>query len=263
MRKFTLISLVGLALACAPALLISQNSKAPKPKSKAESQALQKLDKMAKDPTTTGPALEAAITAFNTSFPTSEFLSNVSAYGLQFYQTPPHVSYEKSLFYGEQAIKADPDNLYALTTLGDIIPNNATSTDLDFSQRLQEATKDDLQAIHVATTAGNMINGHLFPQQAKNTAQAIAYSSLARIANLQKNYPEVVANYQKAIPLDPPEEQAVDNFYMARAQIAMKQYTQALASLDAASKAAPDNPQVQAAVDSNRKLIAQLQKSGN
>lgn len=262
MRKLTLMTIVGLALGCAP-VLMSQGNKAPKPKSKAESQALQKLDKLSKNPATTGPQLDAAITDFNTRFPTSDFLSNVAAYGLQFYRTPPHKSYEKSLFYGEQAIKADPNNLYALTTVADMIPNHATSTDLDFAQRIQEATNDDQQALKVAQTAGPTLNGHLFPQSARNVAQAIAYSSLARIANLQKQYPQVVANYQKAIPLDPPAEQAVDYFYMARAQMAMKDYPAALASLDACSKAAPDNPQVQAAVESNRKAIAELQKNGN
>jgi tetratricopeptide (TPR) repeat protein len=262
MRKLTLIPMIGLALACAPAMM-AQGGKTPKPKSKAESQALQNLQKMVRSPATTGPEIEAAITDFYTRFPTSDFLANVSSEGLQFYQTQPHVNYAKSLYFGEQTLKADPNNLYALTTMGDIIPNNASSTDLDFAQRMQEATSDDNQALKVAQASGAMINGHMFTVAMKNSVEATAYSSLARIATLEKKYPETVADYQKAIAFDQPGGQAVDYFYMARAQIKMKQYTQALASLDACSKAAPDNATVQQAVDSNRKLIAQLQKSGN
>jgi tetratricopeptide (TPR) repeat protein len=260
MRKLTLLPFVGLALACAPVMMAQ--SKPPQP-SKQESKALQNLAKLAHNPATTGPQMEAAITAFNTQFPTSAFLANAFTDGLQFYQTPPHVNYEKSLFYGEQTLKADPDNLYALTTIGDIIPNNASSTDLDFAQRVQEATQDDNHALQVVQTAGATINGHLFTLAMKNSVEATAYSSLARLADKQQKYADEVGYYQKAIPFDPAGEQAVDYFYMARAQIQMKQYTQALASLDACSKAAPDNPQVQQAVESNRKLIAQLQKSGN
>jgi tetratricopeptide (TPR) repeat protein len=261
MRKLFLLPMAGLALICAT-VTMAQGQKAPKI-SKQENQALQNISKMLRNPATTAVQIEAAITEFKTNFPASAFLANAFSDGLQYYQTPPHVNYEKSLYWGEQTLKADPNNLYALTTVGDIIPANASSTDLDFGQRIAEATQDDNHALEVVQTAGATINGHPFPQAMKNSVEATAYSSLARIADKQQKYADEVANYQKAVPFDPPGEQAVDYFYMARAQIQLKQYTQALASLDACAKAAPDNAQVQQAVDSNRKLIAQLQKSGN
>ncbi|MGH9392859.1 MAG: hypothetical protein ACRD1E_01720 [Terriglobales bacterium] len=259
-----------------PALLASASAQAPAkssataaapkgahPKSKAEGDALNALNKMAKDSATTGDQLDAAVTDFVTKYPTSDYLASVAVFALQYYQTAPHASYEKSLLYGEQAIKADPTSIYALTTVGDIIPNQVKDTDLDRDQRIKEATDADNQAIHVVETSGDTINGQPFPLAAKHVAEAIAYSSLARIANLNKDYAQVVANYQKAIPLDEGRSQAGDYFYLARAQIEMKQYTEALASLDAAAKDAPADPAVQAAVASNRKFIAQQQKAGH
>lgn len=270
MPKTTLVCSLGLLLFAAPALLAqnkpaSATANAPKgahPRSAAEANALKALDKMARDTTTTPDQLDAAITGFVTQFPDSDYISSVETYGLQYSQTQPHVNYEKSLYYGEAAIKADPTNVFALVTLGDIIPNQVKDTDLDHDQRVKEATDDDNAAIKLAETSGDTIHGQPFTQTQKQQTEGIAYSSLARLADQAKDYNTEVADYAKAIPLDPPEQQAVDYFYTARAQIQLKQYTQALASLDACSKAAPTNPQVQAAVASNRKYIAKLQAAG-
>jgi len=264
MHKLTLACSLGMVLIAAPALIAQQKpaasatAAAPKgahPKSAAESNALNALNKLAKDPATTADQMDAAITGFVTQFPTSDYVASVNTFGLQYYQTPPHVSYSKSLVYGEAAITADATSVYALTTVGDIIPNHVTDTDLDRDQRLKEASDDDNQVLHLVQTAGAALHGQPFTDAAKNEASAIANSSLARIANLNKDYPTVVANYAKAIPLDPPAQQAVDYFYTARAQIMLKQYPEALASLEAALKAAPTDPNVQAAVASNKKFI--------
>jgi len=272
MLKTTLTLSLGLALCALPAALAqapakpSATANAPKgahPKSKAEGDALSALNKLAKDPNTTPDQINAAVTSFNTTYPTSDFLGSVAVFALQYFQTPPHVSYEQSLLYGEMAIKADPTSVYALTTMGDIIPNQVKDTDLDRDQRLKEATDDDNAALHVVETAGDTINGQPFTAQAKQLASAIAYASLARIANLNNDYPNVVANYQKAIQFDTGRSQAGDYFYMARAQIEMKKWTDALASLDAAAKDAPDDTAVQAAVASNRKFIEAQQKAGH
>lgn len=99
------------------------------------------------------------------------------------------------------------------------------------------------------------MNGKPFTVETKNSVLADAYGSLAAIAKVKKDYPQVVADYAKAIPLDDAVHQAQDYFYTARAQIEMKQWKEALASLDAAEKAAPDNAAVQKAVESNRKLV--------
>lgn len=269
MKTLALALPLGLLLTAAPALVAQKPAPAaalPKgahPKSKAEQDALKALQKMANDPATTPDQIEAAETDFATKYPTSDYLSTVAVWALQYYQNPAHNNYARSLFYGEQAIKYDPNSVYALVTLGDIIPNQVKDTDLDRDQRIKEATDDDNQAIKVAETAGATLNGQPFTDAAKHVVEATAYSSLARLANLDKDYANVVADYQKAIPLDDAAHQAVDNFYMARAYIEMQKYPEALAALDAASKAAPDNPQVQAAVTSNRNLIARLQKAGH
>ncbi|HXE32256.1 MAG TPA: hypothetical protein VN515_10720 [Terriglobales bacterium] len=269
MTKLRVVCSLGLMLLAAPALF-AQKAPAPSttmpkgahPKSKEEKDALNALTALYKNPATTGDQLDAALNDFVTKFPTSDYLATVATWGLQFYQTPPHADYAKSLVYGEQAIKADPKSLYALATLGDIIPTQVKDTDLDADQRLKEATDDDNAAIQIAQTGGSTINGQPFTDAQKQKLQAIAYTSLARIANIHKDYPNVVANYQKALPFDDAGHQAVDDFYMARAYITMKKWTEANAALDAALKLAPTDPNVQAAVASNKKFIAAQQAAG-
>ncbi len=271
---------LGVAL-CAPALLLAQTTppasapavqapaaitaaeeKVPKATSKAEEKALQQLQSMSTSASTTPDQMDAALLSFVTKFPNSDYLSTVNTYGLRFYQLPAHKDYEKSLLYGEQAIQHNPAGVFALATVGDLLARHVQDTDLDFAARVSEATRDDQQAIQVADSAGAKINGVTFPDSAKNLTRAIAYNSLAVLATKQKNYAAAVTNYQQAAKFDGPPNDATDYFYMARAQMQLKQYPQALASLDQASRAAPDNPQVQAAVASNRRLIAQLEKNG-
>lgn len=234
----------------------------PKAKSKAEVKALQNLQKMPTDSSVTPEQMDAALTNFVTKFPSSEYLGVVATYGLRFYQTPPHKDYEKSLLYGEQAIQHDPDSVYALTRVSTIIAAHVSSTDLDRDQRIAEATKAAKQAIAVANTVGGKINGVPFPDQAKNVVRAFAYSALGQLAVKNKDYASAVSNYGLAAQYDGAPANATDYFYMARAQIAWKHYPQALASLNKALQADPSSPQVQAAVSSNKKLIAELQKQG-
>src|SRR6185437_15788193 len=117
---------LGLMLVAAPVLLAqgqkpaTATSAAPQgahPKSKAEGNALNAINKLAKDPATTADQLDAAITSFVTAYPSSDYVGSVYTFGLQFNQTPPHVNYEKSVQYGEEAIKANPDSVYALATV--------------------------------------------------------------------------------------------------------------------------------------------------
>lgn len=273
MSNTRLSLMLGLFLAAAP-VVVAQGQKpatatsaAPKgahPKSKAEGNALSALNKMAKDPATTADQLDAAITAFVTAYPTSDYIGSVYTFGLQFNQTPPHVNYEKSVQYGEEAIKASPDSVYALATVADIIPNHVSDTDLDRDQRLKEASDAANALIKLCQTAGDQINGQPFTEAAKHEALATAYSSLARIANLNKDYANTVANYKQAVTFDSGRQQAVDYFYMANAQIQLKDWPGALASLNAAAAADPaTDEQVQQAIAHNKKFVEDQIKAGH
>lgn len=235
----------------------------PKPKSKAEVKALQNLQKMSTSDTVTSDQMDAALTGFVTQFPSSEYLGVVASYGLRFYQTPPHQDYEKSLLYGEQTIQHEPDSVYALATVSTIIAQHINSTDLDYAQRKAEAAKDANTAIAVANTVGAKINGVPFPDSAKAVTRSMAYAALAQLAVKDKDYASAVSSYKEAVQNDPsPYSKASDYFYMARAQIAWKHYPQALDSLNQALQADPSDPNIQAAVASNKKVVAELQKQG-
>ncbi|TAN22144.1 MAG: tetratricopeptide repeat protein [Acidobacteria bacterium] len=235
----------------------------PKPKSKAEVKALQNLQKMSTSDTVTSDQMDAALTNFATQFPSSEYLGVVASYGLRFYQTPPHQDYEKSLLYGEQTIQHEPVSVYALATVSTIIAQHISSTDLDYAQRKAEAEKDANTAVAVANTVGAKINGVPFPDSAKSVARSMAYAALAQLAVKDKDYGAAVNDYKQAVQNDPsPYSKASDYFYMARAQIAGKQYAQALDSLNQALQADPSDPNIQAAVASNKKVVAELEKQG-
>lgn len=244
----------------APAASAPCTTKQPKPKSRAEAQAVNNLKAMSADPATTPAQMDAALTDFATKYPTSDYLSAAYLFGLQYYQNPAHKDYTKSLVNGEQALKYDPNSVYALITLGNIMPEHMNETDLNYQQEMDQAMQVDQKAIALAQAG--IVDCKPIPPEAKNEILATAYSSLARLANIKKDYPEVLANYEKAAQLDDPAHQAADHFYAARAAIELKQYDKALQLLDAAEKSDPTNAQVKAAVDSNRKLIQTLQSAG-
>ncbi|HET9785353.1 MAG TPA: tetratricopeptide repeat protein, partial [Terriglobales bacterium] len=223
---------------------------------------LQDLQKMSRDPATQPAAMDAALTGFATQYPTSDYLGTVAVWGLQYFQTPPHVDYAKSLVYGEQAVKGEDPSIYALVTLGSIIPDQVKDTDLDYDQRAAEAKADDEKAIAMADSGATTLNGQPFSEAEKTLVRSKAYASLGKLAMVAKDYPTAVANYQKAAQYDNGPSQAADYFYAARAQMELKQWDAALASLDQAEKAAPDAPAIKNAVDSNRKAIEKVKGGG-
>ena len=233
-----------------------------KPKSKAEEKALQDLQKMTRDPAAQPAAVDTALTAFATQYPTSDYLSTVAVWGLQYFQTPPHVDYAKSLVYGEQAAKGEDPSLYALVTLGTIIPDQVKDTDLDYDQRVAEAKADDQKAIEIADSGATTLNGQPFAEAEKTLVRSKAYASLGKLAMVAKDYPGAVTNYEKAATYDTGSSQAADYFYAARAQMEQKQWDDALKLLDEAEKAAPGEPAIKNAVDSNRKAIEKAKAAG-
>jgi tetratricopeptide (TPR) repeat protein len=248
--------------ATAPAAAPAKPQQKQKPKSKAEAKALQDLQKLSRDPATQPAAMDAALTAFATQYPTSDYLGTVAVWGLQYFQTPPHVDYAKSLVYGEQAVKGDDPSLYALVTLGTIIPDQVKDTDLDYDQRVSEAKTDDQKALALADSGATTLNGQPFSEAEKTLVRSKAYASLGKLAMVAKDYPGAVTNYEKAAQYDSGASQAADYFYAARAQMEQKQWDDALKLLDEAEKAAPDVPAIKNAVDSNRKAIEKAKGGG-
>lgn len=254
------------ASAQTPATSVAGPSKAPAAHSRAEAVALTSLNRLAADSTTTPAQMDAAITDFVTKYPTSNFIGTAYVLGLEYYSTPAHADYAKSLDNGEQALKADPNELFALVTLSTEIADHVDPTDLDFAQRAQEASDDAHKAITVAEAdaAAGTVNGRPFTTATRNAAESAAYSALGKLASVKKDYAGAVSAYKTAATFDDPTHQTADYFYAARAEIQAKQYKSALALLNQAESADPNvNPQVKAVIDANIKLVQKAMSGGN
>lgn len=242
-----LVSLATGAAALQTAPAQSQAAPAgPKVHSPEEAKALQGIVAAMRNPATTPQAMDAQITQFNTQFPTSEYMTTVNDIAVQFFHA--HQDYNRTLQYGENALKKDPDSLFILLTLGSDIPGNVKDTDLDKEQRLSEAQGYNQRALKIAQSLPDVFNGRPLNAQQKQGIQQMVigsvHSNLGQIALDRKQYADAVKEYQTALPMDSPAIAAVDYYHMALAQEGMKDLTAANASLDKAIANSAQNPNV-------------------
>lgn len=226
----------------------------PKPKSKQELQALQALNALCENPATTGDQVDAAVTDFTTKYPKSDFLSIVNVWAMTYFQS--HQNYVKVLEYGEAAIKYNPDELFALTTVAADIPTQVHDTDLDKDQRLAEAESDDNQALALLAAPTVVYNGHTLTPDQINEFKSRCYESLGRVALDRKQYQTAVENYQKALTIATPATQAMDYYLLAQAQEGLQKYSDANASLD--QVIAGNNPQLAQMAKAEKAKIAPM-----
>lgn len=234
------------ALQSAPAQSKPAAPAGPRFQSPEEQKAIQAIVMAMRNPATTPQAMDAQITQFSTQFPTSQFQTTVNDIAVQFFHA--HQDYNRTLQYGENALKKDPNSLFILLTLGSDIPGNVKDTDLDRDQRLNEAQDYNQRALKVAQNLPDVFNGRqLTPQQKQGIQQMVigsVHSNLGQIALDRKQYSDAVKEYQTALPLDSPGVAAVDYYHMALAQEGLKDLAGANASLDKAIANSAQNPNV-------------------
>lgn len=234
------------AMQAAPAQPKAAAPAGPKVQSPQEAKALQAIVAAMRNPATTPQAMDAQITQFNTQFPTSEYATTVNDIAVQFFHA--HQDYNRTLQYGENALKKDPNSLFILLQLGSDIPSNVKDTDLDKDQRLKEAEDYNQRALKIAQNLSDTFNGRpLNPQQKQgiqNMVTGSVHSNMGQIDLDRKQYSNAVKEYQAALPLDAPPVAAVDYYHLALAQEGLKDFAGANASLDKAIANDAQNPNV-------------------
>jgi len=207
------------------ALLASFAMAQPKPKSKAEYDAL-----MAIQNATDADARMAAIDNLLTKFADTEFKSQVLLMAAATAQQKN--DYEKMTVYAERTIEADPQNFQAMLMLAAGIAQHTREFDLDREEKLAKASKYAEQALAVIPAAPK-------PPQftdeqwagVKKDAAADGHAALAQCAVVRKKYDVAVQEYKTALDSAATPEPATV-VRLANAYNLMKQPDAAIATLD-------------------------------
>jgi len=194
MTKRTFAAALGVA-ALATALCAQDKQPAgPRPKSKAEYDALNKMFS-ATDPDSKIAAGEEVIQNFEkTDFKAIVFFTIADAYSKKKDDV-------KTIVYGERALEVDPKNFQAALLLAQTIAVKVRDNDLDKDERLNQAEKYSKLALDVVPSAPKM-NASMTDEQwadAKKDLMADAHQYLGIIAMDRKKYDVAVAEYSEAV----------------------------------------------------------------
>lgn len=113
--------------------------------------------------------------------------------------------YEKTIAYGEMAIKADPANYQAMLILARLIAARTRENDLDKEEKLTTAEKYANQALTVLKTAPRP-NPTVTDEQwaeAKKSFEAQAYEAFAFVAMGRNKTDVAIDQYKKSIETSP------------------------------------------------------------
>jgi len=219
----------ALALAVAVPGLLAQ----PKPKSKAELEALQAMYNAQ-----TADARIAACENVLTKFVDSDFKAVAFYFEAASYDQKR--DYEHTVVFGERAIEADPKNYQAMLLLAGVIAQHTKEFDLDREEKLAQVEKYAKTAIEVLKDAPKPMNGITDDQWigAKKDIVSQAHAALGMSAMVRKKYDVAESEFKIAIAgTDVPD--AATLVRLGRAYMDDGKYDDAIAQFDRV-KALPD-----------------------
>lgn len=225
---------------------------------------LHKLLNLMRQPKTTPQQLKHAVREYCDKYPTSPYRESAYTLAMRFAQA--RRDYPDMLAFGDGALKVNPNSLVPLLTLGSVIPQRVHPTDLNREQQLELATHYNLRALAIAQHFPTAYNGHqLAPQQVAQIQQEIrgsAHSSLGVIAIDRGQYAKAVQQLKQAVANDNAQSKPADYYRMGLAQIALKQYPAALASMHQAMTLGANIPELQTLGEAQVKRIHRLEGGG-
>jgi tetratricopeptide (TPR) repeat protein len=205
-----------------------QQSSGPRPKTQAESDALQKVLQAQQ-----AGNWDAEIQAINNvleNFADTQYKPLLLSMAVDAAQNKG--DYAQTIAFGEQAIQADPNNITARVTLAEDIAQHTRENDLDKEQSLKKV--DDyankaLDLVKNASTPPPGMNPATWPDiQKLLTSQC--YDALGQAADLRKNYTEAIKDFQTAISTD--ANNTIAQARLAKAYVDNKQYDEGIAQAD-------------------------------
>ncbi len=194
----------------------------------------------------TDPALvEAAADDFAAKYPTSELRASLYIRAMNLYAQANNS--EKVIESGRKAIAADPTNPIPLVQVASALAETTRDTDIDREQRMAEAAKDAHAAIDNIDT-GLIIPANADPERVANAKHSIvtmSYDTLGMIDMGKNDYPSAITNFQKAIDESKSSPEAVLYLRLSVAQDKLKEYPQALDSVNKALQYAKEGTPAQ------------------
>ena len=146
----------------------------------------------------------------------------------------------KALEAGRKVLAIDPTHTQTLVMSAQIIAERTKDTDLDRDEKFAEGLKYAETAINTIDT-GLLLRNDLTPEQvagAKAWLISNAYSSMAFIEFLKKNYSAAEDHYKKSIDADPANPDPTNLLRLAVALDKQEKYAEALTYADKAIAAA-------------------------
>ena len=205
-----------------------QQSSGPRPKTQAESDALQKVLQAQQ-----AGNWDAEIQAINNvleNFADTQYKPLLLSMAVDAAQNKG--DYAQTIAFGEQAIQADPNNITARVTLAEDIAQHTRENDLDKETSLKKV--DDyankaLDLLKNASTPPPGMNPATWPDTQKLlTSQC--YDALGQAADLRKNYTDAIKAFQTAISTD--SSNTIAQARLAKAYVDNKQYDEGIAQAD-------------------------------
>lgn len=222
--------------------------------------------------------MDAAIQAFITGYPKSDFVFSVDSLGVEYFANDAHADPAKTFAYANAALKLLPTDLRTLYNAVNGISKHESATNPNLEATLKLATEWDDRLIAqvklIPDTSGRgRGDASADPEAAKQRAAKAkqdkdqllysGYLALGRIATLRKNPQEVGAAFDKALAVadwDPAHtdlNRGETYLALAQARESLQQWPEAAAALDQANKVAPGSPILQQEIaDEQTKLKA-------
>lgn len=249
MRVFALPAVCLLAATVA----FPQAKPLPKPKSRAEGQAVNAM-LQARDPDASIKAADDLVTKYHDT----EFKS--MAYFIEADSYQQKNDNEKAIVFAEQALQADPMYIDPMVLLANVLATTTRDTDLDKEEKLTRAdkyAKDALALLASATKPDPKMADDKWTTY-KKSEEAQSWQALGNAALLRKNTDEAIADYQKGIDATP------DPLLMiraGRALLAARKPEEAAAWFDKAINAPGVSDQIKAIATSDKaRATAQIKK---
>ncbi|MGH9488729.1 MAG: hypothetical protein ACRD04_14225 [Terriglobales bacterium] len=212
-----------------------------------EAQSLNALRAIFNDPNSQPATFDSAVDAFRQQFPHSKNTLLVLVTAVRYHRI--RQEFLPELRYGVAALKLDPHILYVLSSLGQAIPDNVSTTDLNLDQLLEQAESYDQQVLaitlgfHITAQGLDFAGIHYSPTIAHRLQDNLAgpaYVSRGRIAALRGQYEQAVASYKSALAYQPEAAVQAETYYhMGQAEVQAQQTVAAKADLAKARTLAP------------------------
>ncbi len=211
----------------------------------------------------TPEAQEKAADEFAAKFPSSELRVLLYRQAMNSYQNANNG--EKMVEMGRKILAIDPNDPQALIEVAEVISEQTRSTDLDFTQKTDEANKLATHALETVDT-DLMFSPNAPPekvQAAKDWLKATAYAILGNIAMEKHDYAGAEKNLKQAIDLGKTQPDPVNYLRLAVALDNQTKYAEALATANQAVSMTQENTTVGQLSRQEQSRLKQLAGASN